>query len=244
MYDINKCFEILNILPDTPYEEARAAYRELASILHPDKHMHNERLRVRAADKFKQLLNAWNELEVYYKVGASEHLKQKEYENKARGRRDRERADRERQDRERQDRERADRERADRERAEAILRAKEERKASQGKCPTCGIPYEIPVGKLVENYKCGACNKSLCQKLAMEELAEQERRERNEKLRLERQRTNKENFNTALIIYAIVYLVIIVGLGGWGLGITIMTAPFLVVFTNLMCCGWTGSGIE
>jgi curved DNA-binding protein CbpA len=139
MSDMNKCFEILNIPPGAPYEEAKAAYRELASILHPDKHMNNDRLRVRATEKFKQLQNAWSELEAHYKnPGLNE---QAHYEKHQRENQQSERAEAER--------------RADaKHRADAERKRHEQLQYNQHKCPCCGDINTVGRGKSIESLKC------------------------------------------------------------------------------------------
>jgi hypothetical protein len=210
MPDLNRSFEILNILPDAPYEEAKAAYRELASILHPDKHMHNERLRIRAGEKFKQLLNAWNVLELYYKA-------------------------------------KEERERVERECPEATYRAREELKFTTGNCPTCGSTYKVYSWLAIEKCRCSVCKWSLCAKIAKEEIErhrELERFKREEALAMERLRVNKEKFKNALMIYFVLYLLVIISLGGWGVVVTIITGVPLVLFTHLMYLGWSGTYLE
>lgn len=53
--DIKRCFEILEIEPDSSRSEVKQAYRDLASIWHPDRYTHNTRLHRKAEKKLKEL---------------------------------------------------------------------------------------------------------------------------------------------------------------------------------------------
>jgi curved DNA-binding protein CbpA len=78
MPDIEKSFEELNVSRTASYDEAKAAYRELAIILHPDKHMQNERISARATEKFKRLQTAWEEVDSYYRTSDQIRRQQEE----------------------------------------------------------------------------------------------------------------------------------------------------------------------
>lgn len=67
MVHVIKSFEVLGLPATATFEEAKSAYRELALIMHPDKHMQNESLMLRATEKFKELQDAWRIVQEYYK---------------------------------------------------------------------------------------------------------------------------------------------------------------------------------
>jgi curved DNA-binding protein CbpA len=169
MPTLNKYFEILDIGPNTPYDEAKAAYRDLASILHPDKHMHNERLRIRATEKFKQLQNAWSELESHYKYAEQQLKEQEKHEkqNKEREARQKENAEREKTEREEQ----------------------EERDYVKHVCVNCGSVNRVLRAKSFESAKCGVCKKYLSLERQMEAQAKAEERK---KVRAEKDRRRRE----------------------------------------------------
>jgi DnaJ-class molecular chaperone len=87
--DLNRCFEILEISPESTYEEAKAAYRLMAHVWHPDKHAHNDKLYARATSKFKEINAAWSDIEAYFKHGAAREAEAKEAERRAREERER-----------------------------------------------------------------------------------------------------------------------------------------------------------
>lgn len=68
---IQKYFEILEISPDATFEDAKAAYRLLSQIWHPDKHAYNKKLYVKATLKQKEINEAWDNVEIYYNKLAS-----------------------------------------------------------------------------------------------------------------------------------------------------------------------------
>ncbi len=63
MNDLKRCYEILEIGPESTYEEARTAFRDMVSIWHPDKFQHSSRLRQKAEEKIKLINAAWEQLQ-------------------------------------------------------------------------------------------------------------------------------------------------------------------------------------
>lgn len=62
--EIRKAFEILDLNPGASLEDIRAAYRDLVRIWHPDRHQsESERLRLRAEEKLKRIIWAYERLE-------------------------------------------------------------------------------------------------------------------------------------------------------------------------------------
>lgn len=57
--NLYQSFEILEISSDVNYEEAKAAYRLLVQVWHPDKHSHNDKLHAKATNKIKEINAAW-----------------------------------------------------------------------------------------------------------------------------------------------------------------------------------------
>lgn len=81
--DLKRCFDILDVAPDSSYEEAKAAYRLMAQVWHPDKHSHNDKLQDKAITKFKELNNAWSDIEAYFKDCATRELTERQAHEKA-----------------------------------------------------------------------------------------------------------------------------------------------------------------
>lgn len=67
MNKMKEYFDILEISQDSTYDEAKAAYRLMAQVWHPDKYTHNENLHAKATEKFKQINAAWSEIDAYFK---------------------------------------------------------------------------------------------------------------------------------------------------------------------------------
>lgn len=97
----NRCFEILEISPDATYEEAKAAYRLMCQVWHPDKYTHSEQLHAKATSKIKEINAAWSHIEEYFKNGASREAEATESE--CRASEERERAQRTEQERKRRE---------------------------------------------------------------------------------------------------------------------------------------------
>lgn len=69
--NINDCYKTLEIPPDSTYEEAKAAYRLMAQVWHPDKHSHNDKIHAKATAKLKEINAAWNNIEGHFKNSAA-----------------------------------------------------------------------------------------------------------------------------------------------------------------------------
>jgi curved DNA-binding protein CbpA len=252
MARLDDYFSVLNIDSKTTYEDAKSAYRDLASILHPDKHMHNERLRIRATEKFQQLNNAWDYIEKYYKELEAQSVEQESFNKRGR---------------ERSVKESFEREEAAK--ADAIRRAEEEAKYVRCVCPHCGnsnrFSREIPQA----TAKCAGCKRFLDRELDREEQArilirtryEQEEQEHFERLRskadeeyTESSRKSKgltpsqaqkkkealSNLKMTLLALIGIYAVMIFGIGGWGVIIAVFTGPVLLFFAVVYHVGFFG----
>ena len=66
MSDLKRCYEILEIKPESTYEEAKLAFRDMVSIWHPDKFSHNSRLKEKAEEKLKLINEAWEQLQAFF----------------------------------------------------------------------------------------------------------------------------------------------------------------------------------
>ena len=62
MDDLARYYEILGIHPGASADELRQAYRDLVKVWHPDRFSHDERLRLKAQDKLKQINGAYEVL--------------------------------------------------------------------------------------------------------------------------------------------------------------------------------------
>jgi len=222
MLGIQKSFEELDLTPDASYEEAKATYRELASILHPDKHMHNERLRVRATEKFQRLQSAWCQLEAYYKSDNQERIRPEEHERQAR------------------------------DMAEAALRAEAERRRAERRktekeisiirhrCPSCGAVNDVAEEKLggrsIEDFNCGVCSKPLNKQRAREQhLADQawDRKEQASKVKMKRE--NKQII-ASVVICIFIWVTMILTMNSWGVVIAFFTSPFVATCVYFGYC--------
>ena len=64
--DIKRCYEILELDPDSSLEEVRQAYRDSVSIWHPDRFGgSNPRLAKRAEEKLKEINEAYETLVLF-----------------------------------------------------------------------------------------------------------------------------------------------------------------------------------
>ena len=54
--DIVRCYEILEVEPDASLDEVKQVYKDLVCVWHPDRFSHNPRLRKRAEEKLKKLV--------------------------------------------------------------------------------------------------------------------------------------------------------------------------------------------
>jgi RNase P subunit RPR2 len=135
----------LEIPSNSTFEEAKAAYRDLAQVWHPDKHSHNERIREKATQKFKDINAAWSELEIYFQALKEDSATKTE-----------------------QEREDADRMATDAQHRQYTDKQDEHQKAEKNNnnystitCPACNTKYKFPFGKFVTNGKCGKCGSLL-----------------------------------------------------------------------------------
>ena len=55
----NEALRLLGLSADAASEEVKAAYRETAQILHPDRFASNKKLQERATEQFKNLQEAY-----------------------------------------------------------------------------------------------------------------------------------------------------------------------------------------
>lgn len=135
--EIENDFLRLGIPVSASYDEAKAAYRDLAKILHPDRHMHDQKVAARATEQFKLLQGAWSRLQVFYDYQEAierQRKEQEEADNRQREDEERERGEREaraQQQKERQERERQEQEQARRQKTEAEKKSQQEREAAQ-----------------------------------------------------------------------------------------------------------------
>lgn len=81
--NISRCFEILEVPPHATYEEAKAAYRIMCQVWHPDKYHHNEQLHAKASSKIKEINAAWSQIEDYFKNYNQERTEQTKQGNKS-----------------------------------------------------------------------------------------------------------------------------------------------------------------
>jgi curved DNA-binding protein CbpA len=144
--DIKHSFEILEISPDATYEEAKASYRLLAQVWHPDKHAHNDKIHEKATDKLKELNAAWSEVESYFNDETAQAA-----ERQARARQERaQNAGKDRPEQQHKQRQRT------------ASRQTGSSRNSAGfnlvTCPWCSVENRVPKDRLPE-AKCGRCGK-------------------------------------------------------------------------------------
>jgi hypothetical protein len=61
---LTRAYQVLEVRPLCTLDEARAAYLDLVKIWHPDRHQHEpERLRRKAEEKLKEIVEAWETLQ-------------------------------------------------------------------------------------------------------------------------------------------------------------------------------------
>jgi hypothetical protein len=87
--ELKRCFEILEVSPDATYDEAKAAYRLMVQVWHPDKYSNNDKVHAKATSKFKELNNAWSDAETYFKHCIAREAETREAELKVRHERER-----------------------------------------------------------------------------------------------------------------------------------------------------------
>ena len=147
--NITRCFEILEISQDSTYEEAKAEYRLLSQFWHPDKHFHNAKMQAKATVKFKELNNAWSQIEDHFKNVAAREAEAKAKEAERRANEERERS-------ERAEKEKLQRQRDSSKKADFQNRSN----FSIITCPNCSTENRVPDGRYFE-AKCGKCSSFL-----------------------------------------------------------------------------------
>lgn len=83
--DIHRAFEILDLNENASEKEIKEHYRDLVSIWHPDHHIHNQRLYIKAQEKLKDLNVAYDTIcsfLVFKKVYSDNYSEKDETENK------------------------------------------------------------------------------------------------------------------------------------------------------------------
>lgn len=70
--DLNSCLDILEIPRNSSpatFEQAKAAYRLIVQVWHPDKYSHNQKLHEMATEKLKLINAAWDVVEKHFNSG-------------------------------------------------------------------------------------------------------------------------------------------------------------------------------
>lgn len=62
MNNFNRYYEILDLEPSASLLEVKQAYKDLASVWHPDRYSHNPRLQKKAEDKLKEINQAYEKI--------------------------------------------------------------------------------------------------------------------------------------------------------------------------------------
>ena len=57
--DIKKSFEILRLKPDASVEDLKLAYRDMVNVWHPDRFLHNPRLKEKAEKQLQEINQAY-----------------------------------------------------------------------------------------------------------------------------------------------------------------------------------------
>lgn len=138
-----RCFNLIEVSPNATFDEAKAAYRQLVQVWHPDKHAHNEKLQAKATGKIKEINAAWIEVEAYFKNGGAQA------------------AETERQTQ--QERERKRRAAQEKSRSESNNQSKNDgrKQFAHITCPFCGVSNRIPAEISIQNASCGECGQIL-----------------------------------------------------------------------------------
>jgi hypothetical protein len=71
MDDLTHAFQVLGLKPGASPEEVKQAYRDLVKVWHPDRFGHDERLRLIAQDKLKEINGASKVLEAHFFAAGS-----------------------------------------------------------------------------------------------------------------------------------------------------------------------------
>lgn len=162
--NIRRSLEILKLSTDATIDEAKQAWRDLATIWHPDKHHGNERLRQMAEEELKRINAAWDELKEYFACQEKENIATEE-------RRRREQSAWE------------EKQRKEKVEAEKVRRRQEEdeKKFVFLPCPYCGVTNRIPIEKPVNSATCGSCGKNMDKQCFTEENFRREHSYRDER---------------------------------------------------------------
>ena len=67
MDELVKSYQVLGLQSDATPEEARQAYRDLVNVWHPDRFGHDERLRLKAQDKLKEINAAYETIKTSFR---------------------------------------------------------------------------------------------------------------------------------------------------------------------------------
>jgi len=189
--NIKLSLDILELSTNSTFEEAKQAYRDLVIVWHPDKHhTSNDRIKVKADLKLKQINSAWDVLKEYFSSRTAEN-------NAAEERQKKEQAEKEAQ-------QRRDKEQRMKQQAEQKRREEEAKHFIISKCPHCFVNNRIPRDKPIASATCGSCGKIIdpkakaqldreeATKKRMAEAAEQKKREKTEKYLRFRKRAVEE----------------------------------------------------
>ena len=63
---IDRCIEMLGLKPGASKEEVNEAYRDLASVWHPDRFANNLRLQKKAEERLKEINAAYEYIRLFY----------------------------------------------------------------------------------------------------------------------------------------------------------------------------------
>lgn len=78
--DLSRAFEILEIDETASFSEIKQAYRDLASVWHPDLHSQNSRLSEKVLQKMKELNAAYDLLSSYYSERTTHKARSSHYD--------------------------------------------------------------------------------------------------------------------------------------------------------------------
>lgn len=66
--EIQRCFDILELDPNTSPKEAKQAYKDIVSVWHPDRFSNNPRLKEKAEEKLKEVNSAYEQVKFFLAV--------------------------------------------------------------------------------------------------------------------------------------------------------------------------------
>ena len=66
MDDLTHFYQVLGLKPGATFEEVKTVYRDLVKVWHPDRFSHDERLRLVAQEKLKEINGAYKMLEAHF----------------------------------------------------------------------------------------------------------------------------------------------------------------------------------